>query len=320
MADKPIVGFTRDELTEMVRQILAEIPSSLPANGGNADYADNAGNADKLDGKHASDFKAYQEYAPVYEGDLLDIVEMGTYSCSVDYTPNLPNGVESWCYVTMIKCSTSGYKRYICTPFNLLNTNNNILYLASEAYKDSDGKLIWQRVNDGGNANTVGGKGVNEFLAANIINNYDANTLYNAGIYLIANGANIPYAWGSLIGMPYRKPYGNLSPDFMGQIFIPNGDSGFENKMYFRTSQVNTFNEWNEVYSSNSKPYITGNASVKADSSVCVSEHGFIPSAVLFWETKTTNNVYAAASFDSMSFTVNFLSDVDTDIKFIIFK
>ena len=33
-----------------------DIPSSLPANGGNADYATNAGNADKLDGLHADDF------------------------------------------------------------------------------------------------------------------------------------------------------------------------------------------------------------------------------------------------------------------------
>lgn len=40
MADNPIVGFTKDELTEMVRQILAEIPTSLPANGGNADTVD----------------------------------------------------------------------------------------------------------------------------------------------------------------------------------------------------------------------------------------------------------------------------------------
>ena len=71
---------------------------------------------------------------------------MGTYSCSVNYTPNLPNGVESWCYVTMINFVSSGYKRYICTPFNVLSSYNNTLYLASEAVKDSNGNLIWKEI------------------------------------------------------------------------------------------------------------------------------------------------------------------------------
>ena len=71
---------------------------------------------------------------------------MGTYSCDVDNTPNLPNGVESWCYVTMINFVSSGYKRYICIPLNWINSYNNTLYLASEAYKDSDGNLIWKEL------------------------------------------------------------------------------------------------------------------------------------------------------------------------------
>ena len=87
-----------------------------------------------------------EPYAPIYEGDLLDIAKMGTYSCNVDDTPNLPYGVESWCYVTMINFVSSGYKRYICTPFNCLSSYNNTLYLASEADKDSDGNLIWKEL------------------------------------------------------------------------------------------------------------------------------------------------------------------------------
>lgn len=35
---------------------ITDFPASLPANGGNADYATNAGNADTLDGLHADDF------------------------------------------------------------------------------------------------------------------------------------------------------------------------------------------------------------------------------------------------------------------------
>lgn len=144
--DEKILGIKKSELTELVRQILAEMPTSLPANGGNADYADNAGNADTVGGKSADDFAEYKPYAPIYVGNLLDITEMGTYSCNVDDTPNLPYGVESWCYVTMINFVSSGYKRYICTPFNCLSSYNNTLYLASEADKDSDGNLIWKEL------------------------------------------------------------------------------------------------------------------------------------------------------------------------------
>lgn len=137
MADKPIVGFTRDELTEMVRQILAEIPSSLPANGGNADT---------VGGKSADDFAAYKPYAPIYVGDLLDITEMGTYSCFAEEVTNLPPDIISACYVTMTRFRDAGYKRFVCSPFNLIDASNQTLFLANEAFKDSDGNLIWKKL------------------------------------------------------------------------------------------------------------------------------------------------------------------------------
>ena len=60
----------------------ADIPTSLPANGGNADYATNAGNADKLDGKHASDFadNIYKGYPG--GGDCNNATTQGVYSVS----------------------------------------------------------------------------------------------------------------------------------------------------------------------------------------------------------------------------------------------
>ena len=97
MADtEKIIAMTRSELVELVRQILAEIPdvtgyakktdipSSLPANGGNADYATNAGNADKLDGKHASDFadNIYKGYPD--KGNCNNATTQGVYSVSHD--------------------------------------------------------------------------------------------------------------------------------------------------------------------------------------------------------------------------------------------
>ncbi len=208
--DEKILGIKKSELTELVRQILAGMPTSLPANGGNADT---------VGGKSADDFVAYKPYAPIYVGDLLDIAEMGTYSCFAEEVTNLPPDIINACYVTMTRFRDAGYKQFVCSPLNLINANSHTLFLANEAFKDSNGRLIWEK-----------------------------------------------------------------------------------------------------MFSSGNLPYITGNAPIKADSSVCVSEHGFIPSAVFWWEGQKANNVYAAVSFDSMSFTTNFSSNVDTDINFIIFK
>lgn len=69
MADDPIVGFTRDELTEMVRQILAEIPSSLPANGGNADKIKVRQNIVRTEtaGLTCYNYETYESYTEQYE-------------------------------------------------------------------------------------------------------------------------------------------------------------------------------------------------------------------------------------------------------------
>ena len=121
------------------------------------------GNADTLDGKHASDFAPYHSYAPIYTGDILDIPEMGTYSCAADGCTNLPSEIASWCYVTAFKFRDAGYKRFICVALNDVSVYPNVIWLASESNKTSDGKLIWSKANDGGNAATLDGKHASSF-------------------------------------------------------------------------------------------------------------------------------------------------------------
>lgn len=126
--------------------------------------------------------------------------------------------------------------------------------------------------------------------------------------------ANAPFDfWATILTLG-----GDVNSNYRQQIAFPWGRTDSYIMPRYRVKDSGVWEGWRTC--GDIKPYITGNASVKAGSSVCNSEHGFIPSSVLFWETKTANNVYAAASFDSMSFTVNFLSDVDKNIKFIIFK
>lgn len=145
--------------THTVKNI-SDFPSSLPANGGNADT---------LDGKHASDFKQYYSYAPIFTGNILDITEMGTYSCSVSDCTNLPFGITSWCFITMIQFRDSGYKRFICTNLNNIGSDDpGMIYLASESYKDADGNLIWSRACDGGNADTANSAGTLSSTPTNV--------------------------------------------------------------------------------------------------------------------------------------------------------
>lgn len=110
-----------------------------------------------------------QSYAPIFSGDILDIPEMGTYSCHISNCSNLPSGIYDWGYVTMYNFNNSGYKRFICTPLDALGHSysgkpNGMIYLASETYKDTDGNLIWSRACDGGDATTLESLPAKDFL------------------------------------------------------------------------------------------------------------------------------------------------------------
>ena len=205
------------------------------------------GNADTVDGKHASDFAPYYSYAPIFTGNILDIIEMGTYSCDKSDCTNLPQEITNWCYITMYRFRDTGYKRFICTKLNAIGSNDcGVIYLASESYKDADGNLIWSRACDGGDADTVDGLHANGFVKVNSNGSYDCNTLYDTGLYLCGGSAtNTPndLKYGTLLVMPYRKPYGNAKIDYCAQIFIPNGDCK-DTSLWYRTSLLDSWNEW----------------------------------------------------------------------------
>lgn len=165
---------------------------------------------------HDKDIATIQQYAPIYTGDLLDMTEMGTYSCSQDNCTNLPSEIYSWCYVTMTSFRDAGYRQFVCSPFNSISSNKHSLYLANEAFKDSNGNLIWDK-----------------------------------------------------------------------------------------------------FYSDRYKPYVTGSATVEANSNVCVSNHGFTPSAVIWWDGSLSG---VAVSFSDTKFTIDKTNSVDRTINYLMFK
>ena len=146
-------------LKTALEQIKAKFPSSLPANGGNADYA---ANADKLDGLHADDFiKANGSYAY----DCNTLYDAGLYLCNGSAT-NTPNDLK--------------YGTLFVMPYRRPYGNSAPDYCAQIFIPngDVDDPSLWYRTSfentwnewkkscDGGNADTVDGLHANDFYTS----------------------------------------------------------------------------------------------------------------------------------------------------------
>ena len=106
----------------------------------------------------------------------------------------------------------------------------------------------------------------------------DVDDIYNAGVYMVSSGSNVPSGsnYGVVFGLPYRNLTENKTPDFGGQIFIPNGDDDTKpNSMFYRTSLKETWNEWQEVATTSDldkkQNTITGGASTITSSNLTSS-------------------------------------------------
>ena len=138
-----LVNANMDKIDEEIggKANKSEIPTSLPANGGNADT---------VGGKSASDFlgKALID-APSY--DLNNITNTGFYAIepkgSINPTKNNP--FDGWGVCFHIKYSATSHQ----TAF-YSNGNKPLTYRRSLL---NDSWTSWEKVNDGGNADTVDG-------------------------------------------------------------------------------------------------------------------------------------------------------------------
>lgn len=194
-----------------------DIPMELPANGGNADT---------LDGLHASDFMPINGEVRKY-GTIRMNGSDGIRTRHIDGNDTEADGA---LYLNWNSPDAPIY----------MNGGNTAIH------SGNIGSQSVNYANSAGNADTVDGLHANGFIKVNGYDGYDCNTLYDAGLYLCGGTAtNTPnnLKYGSLFVMPYRKPYGNEGPDYCAQIFIPNGDAS-DASMWYRTSLQNTWNEW----------------------------------------------------------------------------
>ena len=158
-----------------------------------------------------------------------------------------------------------------------------------------------------GNADTVGGKSKDDFVGA-MINNGER--------FLMMNGdhTTITQIFDSTV------PNAPAVSNFCHVIGI-NGEGNVTvalsiGKDY--TRDVYTYSasnaQWKNICE---KPYIKGSATVLANSTTCISNHGFTPSAVIWWDGNSSG---VAVSLNDTQFAINNTSAVDRTINYLIFK
>lgn len=158
---------------------------------------------------------------------------------------------------------------------------------------------------NGGNADTVDGHHADYFAK------YD-NPSIEGSISLVRAGnattADSIFAWEDTLRLRNQDPNAE-NTTYTDLLLTPSGifTEGLQNGMYIARQPV---------YSG--RPYIMGSVSVEAFSSTCVSNHGFAPSAVFWWDADMYT--HTAVSFDSTSFSINESSNVAYTVNYIIFK
>lgn len=74
----------------------------------------------------------------------------------------------------------------------------------------------------------------------------NADSVYDAGVYLISGGTNTPTQYGVLVCYAYRKLTGNTKPDYATQFYFPTGDHS-DAGVFVRTSTASSWNAWNKL-------------------------------------------------------------------------
>ena len=101
------------------------------------------------------------------------------------------------------------------------------------------------------------------------------------------------------------------------QFAFPWSSDTYNQKMKYRVMDGNVWYDWSEMYTSSNKPYVTGSATIPADSDTCTTYHGFMPSSAIWWCDDICG---AAVSFNENQITVGSTSSTYRTINYLIFK
>lgn len=156
--------------------------------------------------------------------------------------------------------STSDYE-------TMLDGNGNIPAFANQlAFTTDDPTVYIDNVLSKTSTNPVQNKIITTVIESKFDtykpSSYDANVLYDAGLYLVSNGSNLPSSnqYGSLLTLPYSGLTGNTQTNYESQLYLPNGDDPTSpNSLFYRNSKLDTWNDWKEVVNTTDAQIIKGN-------------------------------------------------------------
>lgn len=172
---------------------------------------------------------------------------------------------------------------------------------------------------NGGNADTVDGLHADDFVNATDYSQIQIPNNVDVPVWIHANGKRFQRYMTNGGNTGLTNVPGN-SIDYVWywydglNILARDYSSG----KYYICDMINgIFSGWKDVYTSGYKPYISGSATVAANNTTCTSNHGFIPSAVIWWDG---NDSGVATWFNETQFAIKITSSVDRTINYLIFK
>ena len=201
-------------------------------------------------------------------------------------------------------------QNYADCPFKVGGKGGEIPDLSAYAKKTDVPNI---KVNEAVNADTVDGFKANQFIlgAATVQLKMELNEYYTAGTLSVEEQytRDFPVGYGSF-GLLDVRVYGSI---IYQTIRFENGKIIHRAKIVGATD----WTAWAEIYTSGNKPYITGDATVNANSNVCVSNHGFTPSSIIWWDGSLSG---VAVSFSDTQFVMDKTGSVDRRVNYLIFK
>lgn len=161
---------------------------------------------------------------------------------------------------------------------------------------------------NGGNADTVDGKHASDFAKSE-------NPSIEGNIHLLRSGNattnGMIFAWEDTVRIRNSKDESVENQTYTDLIVTPDG-------IYTESLTNGVIHGRTKIESG--KPYITGSATVAAHSNVCITNHGFMPSAVIWWENSGGREIRSASSFDTTSFNPSVIDTSERVLNYIIFK
>ena len=198
-------------------------------------------------------------------------------------------------------------QNYADSPFKVGGKGGEIPDLSAYAKKTDVPNI---KVNAAVDADNVGGKLPDKIFYENGMSS-DLDSATESGCYAASPDAlNVPYSMWWLVDTM------NYNGQFIVQKAHAIGDTS-TTVSYIRNYANNAWSGWTEMYTSGNKPYVTGSATVAADSQICVTNHGFIPTAVIWWDNGISS---FSLSFDDKQFAIDAISNVDKTIYYLILK